>query len=107
MLLNFIRKYISNKKHSLENDLLKELINKKKINGIVTNQFFLDIGTPKNLKAAPRLLEKTFKGPAVFLDRDGVINYDYGYVSSFKNFKLRPGVIIGLKLLCKMWLEKV
>ena len=96
-----ILKYISNKRHSLENDLLKELIIKKKINGIATNQFFLDIGTPKNLKAAPKLLEKTFKGPAAFLDRDGVINFDYGYVSSFKNFKLRPGVIKGLKLLCK------
>ena len=95
-----ILKYISKKRHSLENDLLKELITKK-INGIVTNQFFLDIGTPKNLKAAPKLLEKTFKGPAAFLDRDGVINFDYGYVSSFKNFKLRPGVIKGLKLLCK------
>ena len=79
-----ILKYISNKRHSLENDLLKELIIKKKINGIATNQFFLDIGTPKNLKAAPKLLEKTFKGPAAFLDRDGVINFDYGYVSSFK-----------------------
>ena len=96
-----ILKYINNKKHSLENDLLRELINKKKINGIIENQFFLDIGTPKNLVSAPKLLEKTFKGPAAFLDRDGVINFDYGYVSSFKNFKLRPGVIKGLKLLCK------
>ena len=60
----------------------------------------MDIGI-KNLKAAPKLLEKTFKGPAAFLDRDGVINFDYGYVSFFKNFKLRPGVIKGLKLLCK------
>jgi len=41
------------------------------------------------------------KKPAVFLDRDGVINYDYGYVYKYKNFKLRPGVIKGLKLLTK------
>ena len=79
--------------------MLKELITKK-INGIVTNQFFWILDA-KNLKAAPKLLEKTFKGPAAFLDRDGVINFDYGYVPSFKNFKLRPGVIKGLKLLCK------
>ena len=28
------------------------------------------------------------KKPAAFLDRDGVINYDYGYVYKFKEFKL-------------------
>ena len=41
------------------------------------------------------------KKPAVFLDRDGVINYDYGYVYKYKDFKLKPGVIKGLKLLTK------
>ena len=41
------------------------------------------------------------KKPAAFLDRDGVINYDYGYVYKYKDFKLRPGVIRGLKLLTK------
>ena len=41
------------------------------------------------------------KKPAAFLDRDGVINYDYGYVYKFKEFKLRPGVIKGLRLLTK------
>ena len=30
---------------------------------------------------------------------DGVINYDYGYVSNYKDFKLRPRVVKGLKLL--------
>lgn len=39
--------------------------------------------------------------PAAFLDRDGVINYDYGYVHKFKNFKLRSGVEKGLRLLNK------
>jgi len=41
------------------------------------------------------------KKSAVFLDRDGVINYDYGYVYKYKDFKLRPGVIKGLRLLTK------
>ena len=39
--------------------------------------------------------------PAVFLDRDGVINYDVGYVYKYKDFKLRLGVIKGLKYLKK------
>ena len=41
------------------------------------------------------------KKKAAFLDRDGVINYDLGYVYKYEDFKLRPGVIKGLKLLTK------
>ena len=41
------------------------------------------------------------KKPAAFLDRDGVINYDFGYVYKYEDFKLRPGVVKGLKLLNK------
>ena len=37
--------------------------------------------------------------PAAYLDRDGVINYDYGYIFKFEDFKLRPGVLEGLKYL--------
>jgi D,D-heptose 1,7-bisphosphate phosphatase len=44
---------------------------------------------------------KKFSKKAVFLDRDGVINHDYGYVHSIKKFKLRRGVIKGLSLLSK------
>jgi D,D-heptose 1,7-bisphosphate phosphatase len=36
---------------------------------------------------------------AVFLDRDGTINYDYGYVHKYSDFKFRPFVIKGLKYL--------
>ena len=38
---------------------------------------------------------------AVFLDRDGTINYDYGYTYQFSRFKFRPYVIKGLRHLCK------
>ena len=47
------------------------------------------------------LYKKKKKKPAAFLDRDGVINYDYGYVFKYEDFKLRPGVIKGLKYLKK------
>ena len=43
--------------------------------------------------------------PAAFLDRDGVINYDYGYIHKYKDFKLRPGVIRGLRYLKKINLK--
>ena len=38
---------------------------------------------------------------AVFLDRDGTINYDKGYTYKFSEFKFKPHVINGLKFLCK------
>ena len=46
-------------------------------------------------------LRKYTKKPAVFLDRDGTINYDYGYVHKFSEFKFRPFVIKGLRYLSK------
>ena len=92
---------IPNRNFSLENDLLEKLIKKNKLNGYISNKFFIDIGTRQNLLKAPKLLLKKNLKPAVFLDRDGVINYDYGYVSKFKDFSLKPGVIEGLKLLQK------
>ncbi len=36
---------------------------------------------------------------AVFLDRDGVINYDYGYVHEIKKFKFLPNAISALRKL--------
>lgn len=39
------------------------------------------------------------KRKAIFLDRDGTLNEDQGYVHKLEDFKLLPGVIEGLKLL--------
>ena len=36
---------------------------------------------------------------AIFLDRDGTLNEDEGYVHMLEDFKLLPGVIEGLKML--------
>lgn len=35
---------------------------------------------------------------AVFLDRDGVINFDYGYIGTIDRFKIIPGVVESLKI---------
>ena len=39
--------------------------------------------------------------PAIFLDRDGTINYDIGYTYKFSEFKFRPYILKGLKYLTK------
>jgi len=96
-----ILKLIPNKKSSLENDILPSLIKRKKINGLIFDNFFIDIGTKEYLEKASIALIRNFKRPSVFLDRDGVINHDYGYVHTFKKFRFKKGVISGLKYLTK------
>ena len=80
----FLR-YIKEKLLSLEEDILPKLINKKLIKGMVFDSYFLDIGTPENLKFAKKNIPKLFKKPAIFFDRDGVINLDFGYVYQEEN----------------------
>ena len=94
-----ILKYVKNKKISLEDEILPNLIKNKKICGLVVKNSFIDIGTPNSFKRGKKFLLKNFTKPAAFLDRDGVINYDRGYVHNLKDFKFRPGVIEGLKFL--------
>jgi D-glycero-D-manno-heptose 1,7-bisphosphate phosphatase len=96
-----IFKYVNNKNCSLENEILPKLIDSKKIQGKFYKDFFIDIGSKYFFKAASSKLKKEFYKSAVFLDRDGVINFDYGYVHKFRNFKLRNGVIKGLQYLIK------
>ena len=71
------------------------------IQGKYFNNFFIDIGSKQYFKIAKNKLKNEFYKAAVFLDRDGVINYDYGYVHKIKNFDLRDGVIQGLRYLIK------
>jgi D-glycero-D-manno-heptose 1,7-bisphosphate phosphatase len=48
---------------------------------------------------------KNIKRPAVLLDRDGVINHDYGYVHSIDKFEWIDGAIDAIKLLNELdWL---
>ena len=97
---DFLKK-VQKKFLSLENDILPNLIKNKEVSGKVIKSFFLDIGTPSNFNFAKKKLKKYFIKKAAFLDRDGVINKDYGYVHNMKNFHLKSGVIKGLNLLIK------
>jgi len=92
-----IKKYISKKSISLEGDILKKLIIKKKIVGEIDNSFFVDIGTENNLKYARKELPKLYYRPALFLDRDGVINKDLGHVHSKNKLIFNKNIIEKIK----------
>ena len=78
---------------SLENDIIKNEINEKKVSGIKKDDFFLDIGTKKNLLYGRKKIPKITTKPAIFFDRDGVINFDKGYTYKITDFKFKPGII--------------
>lgn len=100
----FNKKLIKNikpKYQSLENEILLEKIEKKQVIGKFFKSFFLDIGTPKNFKLSKRLIPHYFRKPAIFLDRDGTLNYDKGYTYRIEDFKFIRGSLKTLKKLSK------
>jgi D-glycero-D-manno-heptose 1,7-bisphosphate phosphatase len=96
-----ILRYLNNKKQSLEMEIIPKLIKENNITGKIFTGEIIDIGTKKNLKYIKKNFSKFFKKPAVFLDRDGVINYDKGYTYKIKKYKFKSGVILGLKKIIK------
>jgi len=93
-----LKKELENKS-SLETEIIPDLIKNKSAFGIIENKKLIDIGTNINLLYAKNNISREINKPAVFLDRDGVINYDYGYVHKYNDFKFKKHVISALKFL--------
>lgn len=81
LLENFYKKY-SNKKVSLENEILPYMVTNKKVFGLPIGGKFIDIGVPEDYLKAQKLIPfilKKERKPALFIDRDGTIIEDKGY----------------------------
>ncbi|WP_454917522.1 HAD-IIIA family hydrolase [Xanthobacter sediminis] len=64
---------------SIESDLLPRLVAEGKVTGVAYQGFFIDIGIPETYADAQVSVPARRRRPAVFFDRDGVLNVDTGY----------------------------
>jgi len=78
---------------SIEAEIYPRLASERRLLGREFNGYFLDIGLPETLGQARRDLPLRRRRPAVFFDRDGVINRDAGYTWRVEDLNFVPGAI--------------
>jgi D,D-heptose 1,7-bisphosphate phosphatase len=84
---------------SMERDLLPRLAARGLVRGTAYDGRFIDIGTPEDLARGGTLMPDWERRPAAFLDRDGVLNRDTGYVHRAEDFVWIAGAKKAIKRL--------
>jgi len=103
-------------KFSFEKDYLEKYYGERKIFGVIEDSYFIDIGVPadfqkaqEELRQIPLNLENTDPGWTIFLDRDGVINYEKenDYILNWSEFEFYPGVTEAISLLSEKFAKLI
>jgi D,D-heptose 1,7-bisphosphate phosphatase len=76
---------------SLEADVLPRLAARGALRGVVGEGYFRDIGIPGDYARGQEEIPRVVHRPALFLDRDGTINVDHGWVGTRDRFEWVPG----------------
>jgi D-glycero-D-manno-heptose 1,7-bisphosphate phosphatase len=76
---------------SLEQDVFPALAASGALSGTCYRGYFIDISTAEDLARADIELNEKLRRPAVFFDRDGVLNHDSGYIFEASKLKWIDG----------------
>ena len=99
----YLKKKTISKFKKIELDIDKNLILNNKFRNTLFAKYypnnFLDIGTPQDLIRSDKFLKKNIIKPCAFLDREGVFNYDFGYIHAPTKTKWKKNIFDAVKFL--------
>ncbi|MGY3074705.1 D,D-heptose 1,7-bisphosphate phosphatase [Bradyrhizobium sp. LM6.10] len=90
--------YIGEMPCSLEQQVFPRLVAEERLAADLYDGFFIDIGIPTDFERAQHELPGRLNRPAVFFDRDGVLNIDKAYVYRIEDFEWVAGAREAIKL---------
>jgi D-glycero-D-manno-heptose 1,7-bisphosphate phosphatase len=93
LLRREILAFIDHTPASIESDIYPRLAAAGRLKGVEFSDYFIDIGLPDTLAQAREEIPRRRRRPAVFFDRDGVLNHDVGYTHRVEDLKWIPGAI--------------
>jgi D-glycero-D-manno-heptose 1,7-bisphosphate phosphatase len=82
---------------SLERDVFVPLARAGKLGGEICDGAFIDIGVTQDYERSADVLRKSLFRPAVFFDRDGVLNIDEGYTHRPDNLCWNMGAVAAVR----------